>query len=59
MYVQMHVHKIFSLRITIKAACAISKRDDRNDSLMNTLAFVNFLIVKIFPNTESSIFSTV
>ena len=32
MYVQMHVHKIFSLRIavdsiTIKAACASSKHD--------------------------------
>ena len=55
MYVQMHVHKIFSLRIavdtyiTIKAACAGSQRDDQNDNLMNTLAFVSFLFVKNFP----------
>ena len=40
MYVQMHVHKIFSPRmiyavdryITIKAACASSKHDDQNDN---------------------------
>ena len=36
-YVQMHVHKIFSLhiiyvRITIKAACVSSKHDDQNDN---------------------------
>ena len=54
----MHVHKIFSLRIavdtcmvriTLKAVCASSKHDDQNDNLMNTLAFVNFLLIKIFP----------
>ena len=57
MYMQMHVHiiKIVSLSIavaiciTIKAVCASSKHDDQNDNLMNTLAFVNFLHIKIFP----------
>ena len=29
MCVQMHVHKIFSLRITIKAACASGKHDNQ------------------------------
>ena len=46
MYMQMYVHTILSLRITIKAACASSKHDDQNDNLMNTLALVNFLLVK-------------
>ena len=32
-----------------KAACACSKHDDHDDDKMNTLAFVNFLLVKIFP----------
>ena len=50
MYMQMYVHKILSLRITIKAACASSKHDDQNDNLMNILAFVNFLLIKFFPN---------
>ena len=62
MYVQMYVHKIFSLCIdictTIKAACASSKHDDQNDNLMNTLAFVNFLLFKIFPTLIRQYFPT-
>ena len=32
-----------------KVACMHSKHDDQDDDKMNTLAFVNFLFVKIFP----------
>ena len=49
MHVQMHVHfgiKIFSLRSYKNTYdCTCSKHDDK----LNTSAFVNFLLVKIFP----------
>ena len=58
MNVQMYVHtgiKICSLHSYIaiaiinKAACARIKHAYQDDDIMNTLAFVNFLLVK-FPN---------
>ena len=53
MYMQMHVHKIFSLfryiYIPNKVACASSKHDNQDNNKMNTLEFVNFLLVKVFP----------
>ena len=57
MYVQMHVHKIVSLCIAVdtyvyllkRRVQACSKHDILTRNLMNTLVFVNFLVVKIFP----------
>ena len=55
--ITMHMHnsiKIFSLRsyryiyVTNKPACARIKNDSQDDDKMNTLAFVNFLFVKLF-----------
>ena len=39
------VLKIFSLIMW----CTYNRHDDQDDDKMNTLAFVNFLLVKIFP----------
>ena len=64
MYVQIHVHKIFFLRIyscmyryvaiTIKAACASSKHDDQNDNY--NIGIRQFFTRQKFPNPDSSIF---
>ena len=72
MFVSIIVHvgilvriKIFSPRSYIdsysmynKAACARSKHDDHDDDKINTLAFVNFLLVKIFPTLICQYFPT-
>ena len=34
--------------MTYKVACAHSRHDDQDDNKMSTLAFINFLLVKIF-----------
>ena len=59
----MHVHtgiKICSLSsyiaIANKVACARSKHDDQDDNIVNTLAFMNFLLVNIFPILIRQIF---
>ena len=35
--------------ITNKGVCVRSMHDNQDDDKMNTLAFVNFLLIKIFP----------
>ena len=45
--------------ITNKAACVHSKHDDQDDDKMNTLAFINILLIKIFSNPDSSKFCAV
>ena len=60
MHVQtFHVHtsiKIIALRsyryvgINNEVMCACSKYDDQDDDIMNTSAFIKFLLVKIFPS---------
>ena len=34
---------------TKPCACAVAKHDDDDDNKINTLAFVNFLLIKFFP----------
>ena len=60
MYVQMHVHKIFLLRIaeiriTIKAVCVSSSKLQFNEYT----GICQFFTRQKFPNPGSSIFSTI
>ena len=44
-------HYTYVLHVVIdnKAACARSKHEDQDEDKMKTLAFINILLVKIFP----------
>ena len=45
--------KNFTLRsyvaIANKAVCALNKHEDQDDDKMNTLVFINLILIKIFP----------